>query len=130
LAVENAVVHGVADAIDFAVADLTDSPDSRPVDLLVANLPYIPTATVPTLPVAASYEPASALDGGPDGLDVIRRLISQLPHALNDGGVALLEIGADQPEAVEQAVGRLGEGWKSVVHQDLGGRPRVVQISR
>ena len=57
LATENAVVHGVADVIDFAIADLTDLPDAKPADLLLANLPYIPTRVVPTLPVAASYEP-------------------------------------------------------------------------
>jgi release factor glutamine methyltransferase len=130
LAVENAVFHGVADAIDFAVADLTDAPDKQPVELLLANLPYIPTATVPTLPVAASFEPTSALDGGPDGLDLIRQLISHLPQALVGGGVALLEIGADQSDAVVEAVEKLGEGWNSAVHEDLGARPRVVEITR
>ena len=130
LAVENAVVHGVADAIDFAHGDLTETPDQKPADMLLANLPYIPTQEVQRLPVAASYEPASALDGGADGLDAIRRLISQLPRALTPRGIALLEIGADQPDAVVRAVAELGTGCKSVVHNDLAGRPRVVEITR
>ena len=66
-----------------------------PADLLLANLPYIPTAVVPTLAVAASFEPPLALDGGADGLDLIRRLLAQLDQALAEDGVALLEIGAE-----------------------------------
>jgi release factor glutamine methyltransferase len=130
LAVENAVVHGVADAIEFATADLTEGADLQPVNLLLANLPYIPSDVVPTLPVAASYEPATALDGGTDGLRVIAGLIDQLPQALREHGVALLEIGADQGERSQAFVSGLGEGWQSVVHDDLAGRPRVLEISR
>jgi release factor glutamine methyltransferase len=130
LAVENAVAHGVADAIDFATADLTDAPDRAPVELLLANLPYIPTGELPTLPVAASFEPVTALDGGYDGLDVVRRLIGQLPSTLTAGGVALLEIGSDQAHAAQAAAGALGEGWQSVIHDDLGGRPRGLEVRR
>jgi release factor glutamine methyltransferase len=136
LAVENAVVHGVADVIDFATADLTGeansttTADQQGVDLLLANLPYIATDVVATLPIAASFEPRAALDGGPDGLHAIGRLITELPHALAAGGTALLEIGADQGEAVPRLVADLGSGWQSVVHHDLAERPRVVEISR
>ncbi len=130
VAVENAVAHGVADAIDFATADLTDGADLIPVDIMLANLPYIPTADVPTLPVAASFEPVTALDGGADGLDLVRRLIRQLPSALTANGVALLEIGSDQANATQAAAAELGEGWQSVVHKDLAGRARVVEIAR
>ena len=69
---------------------------ARPIDLVVANLPYIPSAVVPELPVAASFEPREALDGGPDGLGLVRRLLVDLPRVLVAGGGALLEIGADQ----------------------------------
>ena len=81
VAIENAVGHGVADVIDFATGDLleVDPPAEVPVDLLLANLPYIPSATVPDLPVAASFEPRLALDGGLDGLDLVRRLLAALP---------------------------------------------------
>lgn len=137
LAVENAVVHGVADAIEFFPADLTDvaesadstdSPES--VDLVLANLPYIPSAMIQALPVAASFEPRSALDGGADGLAVICRLIAQLPAVLSRDGDALLEIGSDQADAVQAMVAELGEGWSSVVHPDLAGSARVIEIRR
>jgi len=130
LAVENAVVHGVADAIDFMTADLTDGDSETAVEVLVANLPYIATEDIPTLPAAASFEPKAALDGGPDGLDLVRRLIEQLPAALRADGVALLEIGSDQGAPALEAAQALGEGWQSVVHNDLGGRPRVLEIGR
>ena len=133
LATENAVAHGVADAITIATADLADVadlPDAEPADLVVANLPYIPSAGVPELPVAASFEPRVALDGGPDGLEVIRRLLAQLPGALADDGAALLEIGADQVEAVRTAVAVAVPGWSVAVHDDLAGRPRVVELAR
>jgi len=84
LAVENAVGHGVADMIDFRHADLLadDVIATGPWDLVMANLPYIPSADVPRLAVAASFEPRVALDGGDDGLDLVRRLIERLPAAL------------------------------------------------
>jgi release factor glutamine methyltransferase len=130
LAIENAVVHGVADVIDFRQADLAYGAESEPVDLLLANLPYIPTDTLPTLPKAVSFEPASALDGGPDGLALIRRLIEQLASALREGGVSLLEIGSDQADAARAAATTLGDGWSVDVHDDLTGRPRVLEIAR
>lgn len=129
LAIENAVGHGVADVIDFAQADLATGRSG--IDLLVANLPYIPSDVVPTLPVAASYEPRAALDGGPDGLAQIALLVEQLPAVLAADGVALLEIGADQADAVRALVSsRLGTGWTIEIQPDLGGRPRVAEIRR
>ena len=90
----NVVSHGLADLATFAEGDLCDAlPSPLPVDLLVANLPYVPSDVVPGLPVAASFEPRMALDGGLDGLDVIRRLLPQLPGAVAPGGAAMIEIG-------------------------------------
>ena len=133
LATENAVVHGVADSIDFAVvelADLTHVPGGSPADLLLANLPYVPAAVVPTLPVAASYEPVLALDGGADGLDLVRRLIGQLDGAVRDGGVALLEIGAGQADEVRSATAKALPSWDVEFHADLADVPRVAELSR
>jgi release factor glutamine methyltransferase len=130
LATENAVVHGVADVIAFATADLADLAGARPADLLVANLPYVPSDVVARLPVAASYEPPLALDGGPDGLVILRRLIGWLPAAVTDAGVALLEIGAEQAEAVGAAVASALPDWRLTVHDDLAARPRVAELAR
>jgi release factor glutamine methyltransferase len=67
------------------------------VDVIVANLPYLPSAVVPTLPAeVAAREPRLALDGGPDGMALLRRLVAQAPAALAPGGWLLLEIGEDQ----------------------------------
>ncbi len=132
LAVENAVSHGVADLIDFRVADLLDPAIEvdGPIDLVVANLPYIPSAVLPQLPVAASFEPREALDGGSDGLDLVRRLLEDLPRVLAVGGGALLEIGADQGEAAIAATAERVPGWPATIHPDLAGQPRVLSVER
>lgn len=127
----NAVSHGLADLFTFARGELSDVvPSPLPVDLLVANLPYIPSASIPVLPVAASFEPVEALDGGPDGLAVIRRLLPELPGAVATSGAVLLEIGADQSEALHEAVDALLPHWTCRIHADLGGSPRVAQLER
>jgi release factor glutamine methyltransferase len=132
VAVENAVSHGVADLMSFAVGDLAaaDAGPGRPVDLLVANLPYVPTSSLPGLPVAASFEPTLALDGGEDGLEVVRRLLPELPGVLASGGAALLEIGADQGEATASAVAERLPGWSVATRPDLSGAPRVAVVER
>ena len=132
LAVENAASHGVADLIDFRVADLLDPAIEvdGPIDLVVANLPYIPSAVLTDLPVAVSFEPREALDGGPDGLDLVRRLLADLPRVLAAGGCALLEIGADEEEAAIAATTERLPGWPVRVHPDLAGQPRVLSVER
>lgn len=134
LARENAVRHEVAGAIEFARADLLDRGGGpgggRPFDLLLANLPYVRHDALPNLPIAASFEPALALDGGEDGLAVIERLLAQLPAGLAEGGLALLEIGADQGEAIVTRCEQVLPGWRCTVEADLAGLPRVARISR
>jgi release factor glutamine methyltransferase len=129
LARENAVVHALADAIVFAEADLLPAAEA-PFDLILANLPYIPSSEVDRLPVAASFEPRLALDGGPDGQAVVRRLLETLPSALAPGGVALLEIGFDQGPAVGEAVAALPGGWSFRIQPDLSGEPRLAYVER
>ncbi|MGO9180947.1 MAG: peptide chain release factor N(5)-glutamine methyltransferase [Candidatus Limnocylindrales bacterium] len=128
LATENAVGHGLADAIRFARADLLP-PGEPPVDVLVANLPYVPSAELPRLAVGAHFEPALALDGGPDGLAIVRRLLELLPVALRVRGIALLEIGAGQTDAVRVAASEAVPSWTLSWHEDLAGIPRVVELA-
>jgi release factor glutamine methyltransferase len=133
LAVENAVGHGAADAIEFRRADLLEgvaAGGDGTVDLLLANLPYVPSADLPGLPVAASFEPAIALDGGPDGSRVIARLMEDLDHVLAPEGLALLEIGDGQVDRLRALVSEALPGWTSVLHDDLGGTPRVLGLAR
>ncbi|MCU0483899.1 MAG: peptide chain release factor N(5)-glutamine methyltransferase [Chloroflexi bacterium] len=136
LARENAVAHAVADRVGVTAADLLPAAGSQagPVrvaaelDVVCANLPYVRSGDLAGLPAALSFEPRLALDGGPDGLVVVCRLLDLLPARLAPGGVALLEIGADQGEAiVAAAAGRL-PGWACTVADDLGRRPRVARL--
>ena len=130
LATINVVAHGLAHLFTFAEGDLTDiaPTPAGPVDLLLANLPYIPSADIPALPVAASFEPVAALDGGPDGLVLVRRLLGELPDVLARGGAALLEIGSDQDEALTEAAAEALPDWTCTIHEDLSGSPRVAQL--
>ena len=130
LARENAVGHAAAERITFVEADLLPEPVEAPFDIVLANLPYVRSAVVPELPVAASFEPGVALDGGADGLDVIRRLLDLLPTALADRGEAMLEIGSDQGMAILDAVAEHLPGWTCRVEPDLSGLPRVARIVR
>jgi release factor glutamine methyltransferase len=130
LAKENAVAHAVGDRIAFSTADLLPGSETTPWEVVVANLPYVRSNALPNLPVAASFEPAVALDGGPDGLAVIERLLDQLPDALAPGGVALLEIGGDQEAELRALAADRLPGWSCEIERDLGGLPRVAILRR
>ena len=129
LARENAVGHAVGDRVRFAIADLVPATET-PFDLVLANLPYVATDDLAGLGPSMSFEPRHALDGGPDGLDVIRRLIGLLPDILYQRGVALLEIGADQADAVRALAAALPGGWSCSVEADLAGLPRIARLER
>jgi release factor glutamine methyltransferase len=130
LAKENAVGHGVADLMEFAVADLLPAGPLAPFDIVLANLPYVRSDVVPTLPVAASFEPVVALDGGTDGLALIGRLLARLPEVLATDGSALLEIGWDQADEIAALAGRVLPGWSCRVEPDLADHPRVAILAR
>ncbi len=130
LARENAVGHAVADRVRFVEADLLPPVVDPPFDVVAANLPYVRSDEVDQLPVAASFEPRGALDGGADGLVVIARLLGRLPDALAPGGVALLEIGSDQADGIGRLVADVLPGWRCAVEPDLAGHPRVARVER
>ncbi|HYX10584.1 MAG TPA: hypothetical protein VE817_01300, partial [Candidatus Acidoferrum sp.] len=127
---ENAVGHGVADRVRFIESDLLPPVVSFPFDVLLANLPYIASAEVERLPIAASFEPRIALDGGTDGLQVIARLLGRLRDALADRGTALLEIGADQGDAIAARIAEVLPTWTVTIERDLAGLPRVARVER
>ncbi len=114
--------------VQFMQADLL-SATAPGIDLLVANLPYIARREWPTLPIGVkSYEPEIALDGGPGGLDPFRTLLPQAAERLNPGGLALLEIGWQQGEAVAALAGVSFPGAAVAVHKDFAGHDRIVAI--
>ena len=123
LARENAVGHGLADRVVFVEADLLPPVVDPPYAVVCANLPYVPTGAIDGLARDLAFEPRPALDGGADGLDVVRRLLDRLPDALAADGVALLEIGADQGDTMVEAVRERLPGWRCSVAADLAGLP-------
>ncbi|MFM8458630.1 MAG: peptide chain release factor N(5)-glutamine methyltransferase, partial [Chthoniobacterales bacterium] len=99
LAATNAERHELTERLTFHQADLIPPGESK-FDLIVANLPYIPADEIASLSPEVRHDPLAALDGGPDGLDLIRRLIDAAPDRLAPGGALLLELGAGQADAV------------------------------
>ena len=100
---------------------------SGPYDMILSNPPYIPSDTVEALEsVVKDHEPHLALDGGADGLDIVRRIISRAPEMLAPGGSLLMEIGDDQGEAAAELA--LGAGLKDVgIVKDAQGRDRMLR---
>lgn len=98
-----------------------------PFDLILANPPYVETDAALD-PTVKDHEPAGALFAGPDGLDDYRVLVPQLPALLADQGVALVEIGHTQADAVT-AIGAVA-GLVATLHRDLAGRPRVLEFKK
>lgn len=124
VAAANAARHGVADRIRFVQADVFPDPPVR-ADLLISNPPYVTTAEMGRLPPEVRHEPREALDGGADGLDVIRRIAA---GARAVAPALLLEIGASHAAAARALV--LQSGFSNVViHKDLDGFDRIVEAS-
>nr|WP_290668093.1 peptide chain release factor N(5)-glutamine methyltransferase [Ardenticatena sp.] len=126
----NAERHGVAGRVTFRRGSLLEPLDT-PVHLIAANLPYVGTNEMDVLaPSVATYEPHVALFAGPDGLALIRELLAQVsPTLLLPGGAVLLEIGYAQGEVVAQMARQRWPQAQVVVHRDLAGLDRVVEIT-
>lgn len=100
-------------------------------DLVVANPPYLATPVLPTLPAEVrDWEPPAALDGGADGLDVIRRLVAAAPDWLCPGGALVLEIGEAQGAAVQALVETDGRYGAVAVRRDFRECERVLDARR
>jgi release factor glutamine methyltransferase len=127
---ENAEEHGVSARTHFILSDLFP-PTTDQFDLVCANLPYIPSGKLSLLDVYGK-EPSLALDGGPDGLDLVRRLLQQAPGRLQPGGLILLEIEAGQGREAAALAQAAFPSAQIQVLPDLAGHDRLVsiQISR
>ncbi len=118
-----AVVHfhrsDVASSLEFL---------EKSVDLLVSNPPYVQTDEIPDLaPEVRDWDPAPALDGGPDGLAYYRRIFAESPPLLRDGADVVLEVGDGQAEAVLD-LGRSAGFVPLGIREDLAGTPRAVLL--
>jgi release factor glutamine methyltransferase len=129
----NADTHGVGSRISFLEGDLASplAPLTGTLDAVVSNLPYIPSGEIARLePEVRDHEPRIALDGGPDGLALISRLVAQAPPLLREGGWLLLEVGAGQGAAGGALLGVSGAFAPAETLGDLAGIGRVVAARR
>lgn len=124
---ENAVRHDVGERVTFLRGDLLGPLAGRPpVDAVVANLPYVRSSELDgARNTSLAYEPRHALDGGPDGLAVIRRAIAMLPERLAPDGAVFFECDPDQVDDVGLLL-RQTLRARTRVAKDLAGRDRVV----
>lgn len=125
----NIRAHNVSDRITLGKGDLLE-PLPEPVDMLVANLPYIPSTRISSLQPEVQKEPRSALDGGADGLDLVRRLLTQAAAKLKEHGVILLEMDPEQIPVVEELARLYFPEASITVEQDLARQDRILAINR
>ncbi|MBI3408836.1 MAG: peptide chain release factor N(5)-glutamine methyltransferase [Planctomycetes bacterium] len=128
----NAEKHGAADRIRILAGDLFGPLDeAERFEVIVCNPPYIPTGEIKALaPGVREYEPAPALDGGPDGFAVFGRLVDEARARLAHGGYLLVEIGAPQESAARAKIGRFAEFELAPTLKDYSGHPRVLKARR
>ncbi|MDA1035467.1 MAG: peptide chain release factor N(5)-glutamine methyltransferase [Chloroflexi bacterium] len=128
LARDNVGRQGLADRITLVEGDLLE-PLGVPVDLITANLPYVMSSELPTLdPEIRMYEPPVALDGGDDGLDLIRRLLSSVSAHLRAAGVVLLEMDPRQIASASEFAAQVMPTARVRAVNDLTGRARVLVV--
>ncbi|MBQ1226199.1 MAG: peptide chain release factor N(5)-glutamine methyltransferase [Clostridia bacterium] len=131
VAQKNAQKHGVADRLRLVCADLFDAPDyigERRFDAIISNPPYIPTRDIDELSEEVKKEPLAALDGGEDGLDFYRHIVSEYTKYLKKGGKVIFEIGYDQGEALKSIA--KCHGYSCKIIKDLGKNDRVAVLGK
>jgi release factor glutamine methyltransferase len=124
LARENAERLGVPNRIAFSRSDLLDQVDG-PFHWIVANLPYIPTSDIPGLQREVQFDPGLALDGGEDGLTLVKRLIESIPGKIASNGWVALELGQGQAESVRNFLAR--QNYRDIsIMKDYQGVERIL----
>jgi release factor glutamine methyltransferase len=127
VACENARRLGVADRCNFYHGDLIEPVRMKRYDVIVANLPYIPTGDLPKPPDPVSFEPHLATDGGPDGLSLYRRLVPALPSLINSAGLILLEAAPPTINALAEMLRRTLPYFTISIVNDYSGLARYVK---
>lgn len=127
-AARNVALHGLFDQVELHQGDLLEAlPSAVRLDGIVANLPYVAAGGWDDLPLdVRRWEPRESLIGGPDGLELYRRLAAQMPARLSADGFVALEVGAGQASEVAGVLRSTGRFGAVEVHADLGGIVRVV----
>lgn len=127
IARSNCRSHGVEERVKLIQGDLL-SPINQSFDLICANLPYIPTQDLVQLAVSKT-EPRLALDGGSNGLEQITRLLTHLERRLAPEGLAILEIGAGQGNALKSTLPDLS-GMAIEIKADFSGKDRMMTVRK
>lgn len=125
----NARKHGVAERIRFVNSDGCAAVRWVGFDVIVCNPPYVSSGELETAQPELAWEPRRALDGGPTGLTVVRRLLAESAASLKPGGWLLMEIGADQAPAVER-LARAANFTTLSIRPDYAGLPRALVARR
>ena len=125
---KNADINTVSDRCDFFISDLFENVNEH-YDIIISNPPYIETDVISSLsPQVKDYEPRRALDGGKDGLDFYRKIISKASCCLNKDGMIFFEIGFSQAQAVKELLS--ANHFKNIrIVKDLADLDRVVYAS-
>lgn len=124
LAAANREGLGLAEGVELLESDLLAA-FAGPFDAVLANLPYIPSGEVPGLSREVRCDPLSALDGGADGLALVRRLVAEAGGKMTPGGLLALEIGIGQAAAVAEVLA--ANNWRDIaVERDYQGAERFV----
>lgn len=129
LAVARANAKRLGADVDFCCGDLFGAVSGERFDVILSNPPYINDLDMRSLQREVTHEPQLALRGGEDGLDFYRRIAASLPAALTPTGVALLEVGYDQAQAVSGLLRQALPDGIVAITKDLSGIDRVVSIA-
>lgn len=125
---ENAIRNDVSERVSFFVADVKNDILEGEYDIIISNPPYIKTAEIASLGAGISYEPYAALDGGSDGMDFYRAILSYAPKHLKKSGKIVFEIGYDEENDIKKLAAE--HGLCHDVFRDYGGNPRAAVIYR
>lgn len=129
MAKRNARALGVGNRCHFVLGDITKSLPDGEYDMIVSNPPYIPSEDIKSLSDEVKNEPMLALDGGNDGLDIVRSLIEKAPRSIKKGGYLLIEFGYDQGAQISSIMEeKLSQGAYSFykIVKDYGGNDRAL----
>ncbi len=127
IARENARRLGVAERCRLQRADGAPLGARSHYDVILANLPYVPSAELPQKPDSAAFEPVAALDGGPDGLAEYRKLLSWAPPLLRPQGLLLLETAPQTAHALQRLTAQALPDARIAVQKDYAGEARVLR---
>ncbi len=129
IAKKNAEINNVSDKIDFICEDLFNlSLEVNKFDIIVSNPPYIPTKDLASLDEYVKNEPIAALDGGVDGMDFYKFIVSKYRTSLKINGKFIFEIGYDQEEQIKQVA--CENSMTCTVKKDYSGNPRVAILEK